>query len=345
MSISSRSAYQQATYQQAHIRFRDFMENADLDALLNQMPVKQNYIKTNEIESIAESLLDVVTNEKYCDIINDTFAKGTSPEIIHEEVYSKPISGNLIDFNDPALKKLTGMLPIKGIEKKIVGDIERKNLKSDLGTHVKSASLGNAEAYITNVEKKMYHFVSEDGQISSLFFGSPPQATHLMDDNQYQNTKIMLMTRIYKLVRIAYDSLLIGSTDIAVKAWHDIGSEYVLQKYVNTVTAQRAIADALRYQIKLIYEKNNKNIETAFSIAERFIKNSFNMKEFKLISSFISAAIQSMINDPASVDKIKHIFTEDFNNPTPAIVYQHVDEKDIQKLVYMFKRYIELLKS
>ena len=344
MSISTRSPYQQAPYPQACLSFSAFMEDTDLDAILGAMPVKQTYIKMDEVEKLADALLDNDMNKEFMKMVNDAYGRGTNPPVIHEQVYSKPISGNLIDFNDPALKKLTRMLPIKGIEKKIVGDIERKSLKGDLGTTIKSASLGDADGYISNIEPQEYNFVAEDGMISSLYIGKHPVATHIMSSHEFDTMRVSLITRIYKLLRIAYDGLLIGTTDKANKIWSEI-SRFDYAQYKKTVTAQRAVADALRAQIQLIVKKNKTNLEEALKISLNIVKRAFPYNgEYSVVSSFIAKALKGF-TDQEFVDKLSKMFLEDFNRPTPSIVYQNVDIQDIEKLVYMFKKYINLLKS
>lgn len=348
MSISTSSPYphgpyQQVTYQQASLNFRAFMEETDFDKLLSAMPVKQNYIKMDEIEALANALLDKDVHRPFMIETNDAYAKGKFPPTIHEQVYSKPISGNLIDFNDPALKKLMGMLPIKGLEKKIVGDIEKKSVHGDLGTTIKSQALGDADGFVTNIEPYEYNFVAEDGMISSLYFGQGPKGLDLMSSKDYDLLKMTLMTRIYKLLRIAYDGLLIGATDKANKEWAKL-SRFDFTEYSKTITAQRAVADALRAQIKLIIKKNNTNLEEAFKIAFNVVRTTFfSNDEHFFVGRFISQALKSL-TDSTTAEKLSKIFVE-FNVERPAMVYQQIDVQDIQKLAYMFKTYIKLLKS
>lgn len=343
MSISTRSPYPHAPYQQDDLSFRAFMEGTELDDIMTKMPVRQKYIKVDEVEKIADALLDKEINKQHTDNINVSNATGYQTPIMHEEVYNKPIANNLIDFNDPALKKLIGMLPIKGIEKKIVGDIERKSLQGDLGSHVKSTSFGDAEGYISNFHNNSYHFITEDGMISNLYFSEIPRGTQLLSSNEFDKLKIGLVARIYKVTRIAYESLLIGATDEAAKTWADISKSNIIA-YKKSLTNQRAIADALRAQIQFIAKKYSMNLEQAFKKAYDITRISFpNNEDYFVVGRFLNAAAKEFVK-PEFAEKIQKLFGEDFNTNVPAIVIQHVDEQDIYRLVQMFKKYIESLK-
>lgn len=338
MSISTSSPYPHAPYQQAGFSFKSFMEETDLDSFLKALPVEQDYIKHDEISLLVDALLDEEKHEKICSDMNDSYSRGVhNTEAIYEEVYNKPVEGNLISFDDPKLKKLTAMLPLKGMEKRLVGDIEKKSYgdAEELKSLEKIKALGDATGAISNVDYKLYMFVGDEDKISHLHFGVTP-----CSDLGYYSPKPQLYARIYKLLRIAYDSIILGaSKSRAVEIWNNV-DKTAREAYKQQLAMRRVVADTIRYEVRRLMVADKTNAHQAFQKLRNKIRSVFtDTYENLLAVNFVNNVINSYGSDNPD-PRLKDIFKEEIMKPIPAIVAKVEDENAIYKIVELMKRYL-----
>ena len=338
MSISTSSPYPHAPYQQAGFSFKSFMEETDVDSFLKALPVEQDYIKHDEISVLVDALLDEDKHEKICIEMNDSYSRGIhNTEAVYEEVYNKPVEGNLISFDDPKLKKLTAMLPFKGMEKRLVGDIEKKSYgdAEELKDLEKVKALGDATGAISNIDSKFYMFVGDEDKVSHLYFGVTP-----CSDLEYYSPKPQLYARIYKLVRIAYDSIILGaSKSRAVEAWSNVDTA-VRNAYKQQLAMRRAVADTIRYEVRRLMIADKSNAHLAFQKLRNKIRSVFtDTFENLLALNFVSNVLKSYVQDNPD-PRLKDMFKEEIMKPIPAIVAKVEDENAIYKIVELMKRYL-----
>lgn len=342
MSISTSSPYPQAPYphapyQQAGFSFKSFFEADDVESFFKALPVEQEYIKQDEISVLVDALMDKDTHEKICLDMNNQYSRGVhNTEAIYEEVYNKPVEGNLISFDDPKLKKLTAMLPLKGMEKRLVGDIEKKSYgePEELKSLEKLKGLGDATGAITNIDTKFYMFVGDEDKISNLYFGVVPCL-----DFDRSDPKSDLYARIYKLLRIAYDSIILGlSKHRAVDEWSKINNK-MRDEYSKQVAMRRVVADTIRYEVRRLMVVDKSKAPQAFSKIYYKLRNIFGNSESMLAINFVNNVVQSYKNDNPD-PRLKDMFKEDINKPIPAIVQYAEDENAIYKILELMKKYI-----